>query len=497
MTDYDVIIVGSGFSGIAMARSLLKQRQRSFVVLEKAEQVGGTWRDNHYPGCACDVPSHLYSFSFALNPDWSRMFAPQPEILAYLERCADELRVREHIRFGAEVQRVELDEAARVWHVHVAGGRVLTARSVVLGVGAFDKPIVPTLPGLERFSGEAFHSARWPSSFNADGKRLAVIGTGASAIQFVPQVAKQAARVHLFQRTPPWVMPKPDFEFSPAQRRRFRERPWLMKALRSAIYWWMETRGLGFTVSPKVMKLAALGGKEHIKKQIRDPELRARVTPDYMPGCKRILIANDYYPTLERANVELVSDGVERVTERSVVTRDGTERDVDAILFGTGFGVTDILTPLVVVGRRRRELNEVWAGGIEAHLGTTISGFPNLFILFGPNTGLGHNSMVFMIESQVRYVMNCLQTIEARGARQADVRAQAQARFNAALAPRLARSVWAAGCQSWYLDERGRNPTIWPGFTFEYWWKTRRMNPADYELDTNWLESASGLGARS
>lgn len=484
--DFDVLIVGTGFSGLGMAIRLLQEGRRSFVILERAGDVGGTWRDNRYPGCACDVPSHLYSFSFEPNPRWSRMFAPQAEILAYLRHCADKYRLRPHIRFNAEVVRADFDEPAGTWRVQTQRGDVLTARHLVFGVGALSRPAYPQIPGLSRFAGKAFHSAAWDDGYDLRGRRVAVIGTGASAVQFVPQIAPRVAHLDLYQRTPPWILPKPDRAVTAREQRLFARLPTLQRLYRYGIYWFMELRGFGFTVNPKILELAAGLCKRHIRRQIADPALRDKVTPAYTPGCKRILISGDYYPALGRPNVDLVTDAITEITPTGVVTRDAagqrTERPADALIYGTGFRVSDMLTPVRVTGRGGRDLNTAWQGGIEAYLGTTVAGFPNLFLLMGPNTGLGHSSMIFMIEAQIDYALGCMRAVEASGARALDVRPGAQAAFNRALQPRLRRAVWASGCKSWYLDEAGRNATLWPGFTFEFWARTRRVDRADYAL---------------
>jgi cation diffusion facilitator CzcD-associated flavoprotein CzcO len=473
------IIVGSGFSGLGMAIALRKAGQHDFVVLEKADEVGGTWRDNHYPGCACDIPSHLYSYSFELNPDWSRTYAPQAEILAYLKRCADKYGVRPHIRFNTPVRRAVFDEASGTWLVHT-DGTVLRARHLVLGVGALSRPAYPSIPGLERFQGARFHSAEWDHGYPLAGKRVAVIGTGASAIQFVPRIVPQVGRLFLFQRTPPWVLPRPDRPIGALRRRLFRAVPPLQGLYRAWLYWLLELCGVGFTMHPGIMKLAAAIGRRHLRRQVPDLALREKLTPRYTPGCKRILMANDYYPALCQPHVEVVTNEIAEVGADAVITRDGVARPVDAIIYGTGFQVSEFLTPLQVLGRGGADLNQVWRGGIEAYLGTTIAGFPNLFMLVGPNTGLGHNSMVFMIEAQIHYALRCMQEIAARAARFADVRPAAQAAFNGELQPRLQRTVWASGCRSWYLDRNGRNSTLWPGLTCEFWLRTRRLETADY-----------------
>ncbi len=477
---HDVAIVGTGFSGLCMAIQLARSKQRSFVLLERAGGVGGTWRDNHYPGCACDVPSHLYSFSFAPNPTWSRMFAPQAEILAYLESQVARHDLGPHLRLDTEVTEAAWDDRANLWRISTSRG-ALTARHLVLGVGALSRPSIPAIPGADSFTGRAFHSAQWDHGFDPTGRDVAVIGTGASAIQFVPRLAARVRRLDLYQRTPPWVLPKPDRAVTAAERRLFAAAPLTQRLYRSYIYWRMEARGLGFTVDPRIMQLAAVIGRRHIARGIADPALRARVTPDYTPGCKRILMADDYYPALARSTTEVISDRIEAITPRGVVAA-GRERPVSAIIYGTGFKVSELLTPMRVLGRDGRELNSEWRTRIDAYLGITVAGYPNLFLLMGPNTGLGHNSMVFMIESQVNWVLGCMRALAARGGRTVEVRPEAQHAFNRALEPRLQKAVWAAGCQSWYLDENGHNSSLWPGFTFEYWLRTRRPRLADLRL---------------
>jgi cation diffusion facilitator CzcD-associated flavoprotein CzcO len=488
----DVAIVGSGFSGLCMAIRLKQGGQPSFTVLEKADAIGGTWRDNDYPGCACDVPSHLYSFSFEPNPRWTRQFAPQREIRAYIEHCADKYGLREHLRLGFEVARAEYDEAGAFWRVQASDGRTIVARHVVLGGGALHRPSYPAIEGIERFRGATFHTARWNHALNLQGQRVAVIGTGASAIQVVPELARLAGRLTLFQRTPPWVLPKPDREIGRFERRVLEAVPLLQRLYRWYIYWLFELRCLAFTGQPALMRALAYLGRRHIRREIADPGLRRAVTPDYLPGCKRILMADDYYPALARSNVELVTGSIARATERGLVTRDGKEYELDTIIYGTGFHVADSLRALQVTGRGGVELSQAWKGGMEAHLGCLVNGFPNLFLLLGPNTGLGHSSMLFMIESQVDLVLRCMRAMQRHSARSAQVRARTQRDFNGWLQPRLQRAVWGSGCHSWYLNAEGKNVTLWPGFTFEFWLRTRLLNEAVLEFDPS-LEQAGSL----
>ncbi|RKS76843.1 cation diffusion facilitator CzcD-associated flavoprotein CzcO [Actinomadura pelletieri DSM 43383] len=479
-----IVIIGSGFAGLGMAIRLKQAGFHDFVILEKSHALGGTWYDNTYPGCACDVPSHLYSFSFELNPGWTRVFASQPEIRAYMERTADKYRVRGHIRFGAAVDAMEWDDAARHWKVMLADGTTLTPKAVVSGIGALHVPSVPELPGAERFRGKAFHSAEWDHSYDLTGKRVAVIGTGASAVQFVPRVVKQAGDVVVFQRTPPWVQPRPDGPISERLRRTFRLVPGTARAFRAGVYWALEARGIGFTVDPRLFGSQERLARRHLEKQVADPELRAKLTPDYGIGCKRILLSSDYYPALTRPHVELETSGIAEVRENSIVTVDGREHEVDCVIYGTGFKVTKTLTDLRVTGRGGVKLQEIWANGIEAHRGTTIPGLPNFFMLLGPNTGLGHTSVVFMIEVQIRHVMSCLRLLRDRGADTIEPRPEVSRRYNDRLQRRLRRAVWnAGGCDSWYLDDQGVNRTVWPGPSFEFWATVRRARPKEYVLD--------------
>ncbi|MEV0159522.1 flavin-containing monooxygenase [Nonomuraea fuscirosea] len=482
MGEPGLVIVGSGFAGICMAVKLKEAGYHDFVILEKAGELGGTWRDNTYPGCACDVPSHMYSYSYELNPDWSRMFAPREEIQDYLRACAAKYGITPHLRYGKDVVALEYHDGRRDWTVTTQDGEVLRTNAVVSGIGALHIPKFPEIVGRESFTGPAFHSAEWDHSADLTGKRVAVIGTGASAVQFVPQLAPDARHLTVFQRTPPWVHPKPDFAFSPAARRLLRL-PGAARTLRGGIYWALESRALGFAVDPRLMKGHERLALRHLEAQVPDPVLRRALTPDYVIGCKRILISSDYYPALTRPNVSLVTDAITEIRERSIVDAAGVEHEADAIVYGTGFKVVDALTDRHITGRDGLSVQDAWKGGVEAYHGITASGFPNLFFLLGPNTGLGHNSVVFMIESQVRYVIECLRLLSRTGARALDVRPRAQRGYNDRLRARLDPLVWSAGgCRSWYLDEHGVNRTLWPGFTFEYWARTRRVKPGAYEL---------------
>lgn len=480
--DVEVAIVGAGFAGLGMAMQLKRRGIEDFVVFERSHQLGGTWRDNTYPGCACDVPSILYSYSFAPNPAWTRVFPAQAEIRAYLERCADTAGVRRHIRFGCELTEAAYDEDTAIWRVRLQTGETIVARVLILALGPLNKPLIPALPGRERFAGRAFHSSQWEHDYDVRGKRVAMIGTGASAIQIVPAIAPLVEHLTLFQRTPPWIIPRPDAPVPQRVAGALRRVPLLGRLARTAIYWALEVRALGFTVSPRFLPAQERAARKHLEAQVPEPELRRVLSPDYRIGCKRMLISSDYYPALRRSNLEIVTSPIRELREHAVVTEDGREHPVDAIVYGTGFRATDGLGTIRITGRGGASLADAWRDGMEAFLGTTVSGFPNLFFLIGPNTGLGHNSMILMMEAQFRYVLSALALLRTRGARALDVKAGVQRRFNRGLQRRMKRTVWTSGCRSWYLDAQGKNTTLWPGFTFTFRFLTRRLDPRHYEM---------------
>src|SRR6266404_1347673 len=410
----DVLIVGAGFSGLGMAIKLLEAGTTSFLIIEKADDIGGTWYANQYPGCACDIPSHLYSFSFDRNPEWSRMYAGREEIQDYLKACVRRYGLEPYIRVNTAMQQALWDESAALWRVTAANGSTLTARVLVSAVGALHVPAFPQIKGLEKFSGPAFHSTEWDSNVQLEGKRIAVIGTGASAIQFVPEIAAKAEKLFVFQRTPPWILPKSDFAIPDRWRNRFRRVPPLGWLFRRALFWLYELRVYGFMGNLWLRKRGETMAREHLQAQVPDPKLRAVLTPSYEFGCKRVLISNDFYPAIQRLNVELVTDAISEVREHSIVTADGNVREVDVLIYGTGFRATEPLYGASIIGRNGLDIHQAWKERISAYLGVTIAGFPNFFILLGPNTGLGHNSVVLMIEAQVRYVMESLQLMKRR-----------------------------------------------------------------------------------
>jgi cation diffusion facilitator CzcD-associated flavoprotein CzcO len=474
------VIVGSGFSGLAMAAELRRAGIDDFVILERADALGGTWRDNHYPGCACDVPSHLYSFSFAPKRDWSRAFAPQEEIRAYLERCADDLDLRRHLRLGREIVAASWDEARGLWTVRASSGESFAGRALILAVGALSNPAIPRLPGSHRFRGAQFHSARWDHSVDLRGKRVAVVGTGASAIQFVPAIQPLVSRLYLLQRSAAWVLPKPDRAYTAREKAAFALVPGLRWLHRQWIYARLEGRVIAFQHPALMRRIVSRECRRHMERSIGDPALRARLWPSYQPGCKRILLSNDFYPALAQPNVEVLADEIAEVDETRVTLAGGRSLEVDAILYGTGFAVHDYLGGMRITGRGGVRLADRWRAGAEAYLGTTIAGFPNLFTLMGPNTGLGHNSMVVMIEGQARYAMQALRLLHGGGVASIECRQERQDAFNAWLRRRNAATVWATGCRSWYLDERGRNTTLWPGLATAFRARTLGLRLSDY-----------------
>ncbi|MFL5580903.1 MAG: flavin-containing monooxygenase [Gemmatimonadaceae bacterium] len=493
---HDILIVGAGFGGIGAAIRLMRDGIHDFAILERADDVGGVWRDNVYPGCACDVQSHLYSLSFAPNPDWTRAFSPQTEIWEYLRRLARDEGVVPHVRLDHGVREAAWDEAAGRWTVDTTRGR-FTGRVLILAQGGLSDPVVPDLPGLARFEGRAFHSARWDHELDLAGKRVAVIGTGASAVQFVPAIQPRVAKLHVFQRTAPWVLHKPDRPIPALARRLYHLFPPLQRLMRGWIYASRESYLLFFR-HPRLARVAESMGRRYLRKQVRDPALREKLTPRFTIFCKRILLSNDYYPALTRPNVEVVTDGIREVRERSVVTLDGTEREVDAIIFGTGFHVTDMPIAQHVRGRGGRTLAERWGGSPRAHLATTFVGFPNLFMLMGPNAGLGHTSVLYMLEAQIEHVLAALRHMRDTGADAVEPRPEAEAAWIEDVNRRMRGTVWVDGrCRSWYLDRTGRNSTLWPDFTWRFRRRVARFRPHEYEVALGEVEeqAAATFGA--
>ncbi|GGX82987.1 flavin-containing monooxygenase [Streptomyces minutiscleroticus] len=486
MTEHEhvrVAVVGSGFGGLGAAVRLRREGVTDFVVLERASSVGGTWRDNSYPGCACDVPSHLYSFSFAPNPDWPRAFSGQEHIRAYLEHVADTFGLRPHIRFDSEVKLMRWDTEKLHWEIETTGGN-LTADLVVSATGPLSDPKIPDIPGLDTFPGKVFHSARWDHDHDLRGERVAMIGTGASAIQIVPAIQPEVSRLTLFQRTPPWVMPRMDRAISGAERALHRALPFTTRLRRGLLWGIRELQVQAFTKRPDELGLVERLAKANMARAIKDPALRAKLTPDYRIGCKRILLSNTYYPALAQPNVDVVTGGLTEVRGSTLVAADGTETEADVIVFGTGFHVTDMPIAERVVGAEGRTLAETWKDGMAALRGATATGFPNWMTIIGPNTGLGNSSMILMIESQLNYLADYVRQLDVLGGRAAlDPRPAAVDAWNTKVQQRMERTVWnTGGCTSWYLDPQGRNTTIWPGTTADFRGATRRVDLAEYQV---------------
>jgi Predicted flavoprotein involved in K+ transport len=480
-----VLIIGSGFAGLGAAIRLLKDGRDDFLVIERGSEVGGTWRDNTYPGAACDVPSHLYSYSFELNPKWSRSFSPQSEIQQYLREVAAKYNVGAKHLFDTEVTNARWDAASNRWLVDTTSGN-FSCDVLVGAVGALCEPALPDIKGIETFRGELFHSARWNHDADLKGKRVALIGTGASAIQIGPAIAGDVAHLDVYQRTAPWVMPRHDRAYSKVESLAYQHVPYLQRVAREAIYWGREAYVLGFAFEPRILQAAQRMAQRNIGKAIKDPELQAEVTPNWQIGCKRILISNDWYPMLAQQHVDLVTDGMAEIRENGIVTTDGTVREVDAIVVATGFHVTDSPTYERIVGKDGRSLAEVWDGaGQQAYKGAAVAGFPNLLFVIGPNTGLGHTSMVYMIESHINYLASALRTMDEQGLATFEVRPDVQRRYNERLQRHMQRTIWkTGGCASWYLDKHGNNTTLWPSFTFVFRQLTRRFDAAAYDTTT-------------
>lgn len=482
-----VAVVGAGFGGVGMAARLLQEAAGGLpvtvTVLERGPDVGGVWRENAYPGAACDVPSHLYSFSFAPKPDWSRRFAPQPEIADYLREVAERFGVRARTRFGVEVTEARYDETSATWVLALGDGGTLEADVLVAACGQLSRPAYPPLPGRETFAGQAFHTATWPRDAALAGRRIAVVGTGASAIQVVPAVVDEVASLTLFQRHPPYVIRKPDRAYPPALQRAFARVPGLLRASRWANYWWNETRSLGFNTEPRLLAPFEWAFRARLRRQVADPALREVLTPRERIGCKRILISNDYYDALQRPHARVVTAPVAAVEPAGLRTADGELHEVDTVVWGTGFRATDFLVPMQVAGRGGRRLADVWADGAQAHLGLTVPGFPNLFLLYGPNTNLGHNSIVVMLEGQIGYVVSAVRRLARGDVRAVEVRPEVFAGFRRWVQQRSAGTVFATGCSSWYRTAAGVFTNNWPASTLTYRWRTRRFRDAEHVLE--------------
>ncbi|RMF12247.1 MAG: NAD(P)/FAD-dependent oxidoreductase [Candidatus Dadabacteria bacterium] len=479
---FPIVIIGAGFGGVGMGIALKEAGLEDFTILERGDDVGGTWRDNTYPGCACDVPSHLYSYSFALNPNWTRAYSPWNEIRDYIRDCAERWDIMRHIRFGTAVEEAWFDETQALWHLRTSAGEEHTARVVVSAVGGLVNPKIPDLEGRDDFAGPAFHTARWRHDVDLRGKRVAVVGTGASAIQVVPSIAPEVGHLTVFQRTPPWIMPKPDRAFTELEKALNRHVPGLMRLRRTGIYLATEAIGTGIVWNNPVNQMLETIARRHIEQEIPDPELRRKLTPDFRLGCKRLLFSSEYYPVFLRDNVELVTAPAKRVTKTGITDSEGTHRRFDVIVWATGFSLDIARAPFPIRGLGGRTLDEAWANGAQAWKGVAIHGFPNWFTIMGPNTGPGHTSVLVYSEAQIHHILGAIRYLRRTGARFLQVRADAQQRYNDELQRRLPNTNWNAGCTSWYLGADGQNLTLFPGYAGEYVLRTRQFWPFAYDI---------------
>ncbi|OBR53145.1 flavin-containing monooxygenase [Paraburkholderia tropica] len=481
---HDVVVIGTGFSGLGMAAQLKRRGKDSMIILERADDVGGTWRDNTYPGAACDQPSHLYSFSFHLNPDWPSVFSAQPAIHAYLRGVAEKEGLLPYIQFRQDVKSARWDEQQKLWVIET-GDRVFHGRSLVSAAGLLSEPKLPEIKGLGSFAGATFHSARWNSDISLEGKRVAVVGTGASAVQIVPEVAKVASHLTVFQRTASWLVPRPDRDFTEAEKGMFRKMPEKMQELRNSIFWENEERYAQRAAVPSLLAKARAIALKHLEDQVPDSELRRKLTPDYEIGCKRILKSSDFYPSLCRPNVELVTEPISHIEPDAVVTADGVRHPIDALVLSTGFEATRLPISERIFGREGRSLAERWEHGAEAFATTSVSGFPNFFVLGGPNTGIGHNSQVYMFEAQIQHVLRAMTHMEQIGGEVMEVRIEAEDRFRAKLDERASTTVWmTGGCTAWYVDPRsGRLTTLWPDYSHTFEDEIAPFSSDDYAFE--------------
>lgn len=481
-TVHEVLVIGAGFAGLGTALRLQQEGIRDVVILERAGDIGGTWRDNTYPGAACDIPSNLYSFSFVPNPDWSRSFSGSSEILRYIHYLADKFNLRRMVRFNRNVTGLVYDELAGVWAASTETGEVFRARSVVMAQGPLSNASFPGIAGIESFQGHKVHSARWDHGYDFSGKRVAVIGTGASGVQIVPELVKQAAKLKVFQRTPGWVLPKPDFATPDWNKAVFRKVPASQQLVRKALYLAHESVALGIVWSSPLTRVVEAAAKAHLNAQVKDPWMRRQLTPDFRIGCKRVLMSSDYYPALQRDNCELITWPIARISEQGIRTAEGIEHRFDCIVFATGFDVCNAGTPFPVRGVGGRELGEEWRRGAQAYKSVSVSGYPNLFMTFGPNSGPGHNSALVYMESQIEYILKAVRLLQDEGVKGLDVKAHVQARYNRRIQQRLAKTNWNSGCKSWYLTEDGFNATMYPGFATQYARQMARLELKDYAL---------------
>jgi cation diffusion facilitator CzcD-associated flavoprotein CzcO len=478
-----VAIIGAGFGGLAMAIRLIKANIHDFIIVEKANDVGGTWRENQYPGAACDVQSHMYSLSFAPKTDWSKRYAEAPEIFDYIQDLIKTYDLKKYIQFNQEVTTSRYDEHLCRWHLTLRNGQKIDAQFVIFASGPLHVPQIPNIKGIENFKGEVFHSSQWNHRYNLNQKNVASIGTGGSAIQYIPEIAPKVQNLYVLQRTPAWVIPRDERAYNALDKKLFQRFEWFRKLHRARLYWSNESRVVPI-VKPQIMKYGQKLAEAFIKFQVKDQETAKKLIPDYVMGCKRILISNKYFPTFNRENVELITDAIQELTEDSIITKDGKIRKIDCLIYGTGF-ITDpriYLKSFDCYGENGQELKQAWKDGAESFYGISTKGFPNLFQLLGPNTVLGHNSVIFMIESQVNYILQLIQMVQKTHTQAIVVKAEIQDQFNHNVQKQLAGTVWQSGCVSWYQQDGGKNFALWPTYTWKYWLETRKANPSDFRL---------------
>ena len=477
-----VLIIGAGFAGLGTAIRLLQSGIDDFVILERDDRVGGTWRDNTYPGAACDIPSVLYSYSFAPNPHWSRAYSGGAEILRYIEGLVDRYGLHRHIRFGEDVTALNFDEDTGTWTADVRSGTTYTARAAVMAPGPLANVSWPDIRGLDSYTGHKIHSARWDHDYDMSGKRVAVIGTGASAVQIIPELVKKAAKVKVFQRTPGWVLPRPNFPHPDWAKQLFRHIPLTEQLARQAWFWGHEAAAVGMVWNTPATDAIQLVAKAHLRRQIRDPWKRRQLTPDFRAGCKRMLMTNDYYPALEKDNCKLVTWPIATISPNGIRTADGIEHEVDCIVFATGFDVAKTGTPFPVAGRDGRKLADEWSSGAYAYKSVSVSGYPNLFLTFGPNSGPGHNSALLYMEAQIDYIVAAVRLIAEMDFHSLDVRQERQDAYNTDIQRRLKGTTWNSGCNSWYLTADGHNGTMFPGLASQFTRQLARVDLDDYRV---------------
>lgn len=480
---YQVAIIGAGFGGLAMAIRLLQRNIHNFLILEKSNEVGGTWRENQYPGAACDVQSHLYSLSFAPKTDWSKRYADAPEIFQYIQDVVQQFNLREYCQFNSEVVHTEYHEKECLWHVTLKDGRQLSCQYLIFASGPLHVPQIPHIKGIEKFQGKVFHSSQWDHQYDLNGKVVASIGTGGSAIQYIPEIAPQVKQIYVMQRTAAWVIPRDERKYLNVEKKLFKQADWFRKLHRARLYWSNESRAIPI-MQPSVMKYTQKLAEAFIRFQVKDKQLAQKLTPDYIMGCKRILVSNKYFPTFNRDNVELVTDAILELTADSIITKDGKIRKIDCLIYGTGF-ITDpriYLQPFSCLGEHGVELKQAWKDGAESYYGISHKGFPNLFQLLGPNTVLAHNSVIFMIEAQVDYILQMMDLVTQSQSNAIVVKDQVQDQFNQDVQDMLNNTVWQSGCVSWYQQDGGKNFALWPTYTWKYWLKTKSLHPSDFRL---------------